>query len=154
MNQTAKISFWSTTQQLPSLLKRICYIWVPQTIYYKIHISFFKQVLIILRNSKKICKFWLGVQFHLKSHNTIMHWSALTYSVSKFCIIFHCYQVYWITPQTHGRSSSSKRKRNVMLIWNQVRLSPPISLVSLNRAGFDINALYKRALPIDSLHQF
>ena len=41
--------FWSITQEPLGLLKFQCYFWVPWTIYYKIHMLFFKKVLIILR---------------------------------------------------------------------------------------------------------
>ena len=50
-------------------------------------------------------------------------------------------------PSRHGRSSSAKHKRNlVVMIWNHVCLSPPVGLVSLNRVGFDIYAPIQKSI--------
>ena len=46
---TVKMLFGSITQELLGLPRFWCYFWVPWTIYYKMHILFFKKVLIILR---------------------------------------------------------------------------------------------------------
>ena len=45
-----------------------------------------------------------------------------------------------------GRSSSAKHKRNLVMIWNHVCLSPPVGLVSLNRVGFDIYAPIQKSI--------
>ena len=47
--KTIKMLFGSVTQELLGLPKFWCYFWVPWTIYYKMHMLFFKKVLIILR---------------------------------------------------------------------------------------------------------
>ena len=49
-------------------------------------------------------------------------------------------------PSRHGRSSSAKHKRNLVMIWNHVCLSPPVGLVSLNTAGFDIYAPIQKSI--------
>ena len=49
-------------------------------------------------------------------------------------------------PSRHGRSSSAKHKRNLVMIWNHVCLSPPVGLVSLNRVGFDIYAPIQKSI--------
>ena len=47
--KTVKILLWSVTQELLGLLKFKCSFWVSWTIYYKMHILFFRKVLTILR---------------------------------------------------------------------------------------------------------
>ena len=49
-------------------------------------------------------------------------------------------------PSRHGRSSSAKHKRNLVMIWNHVCLSPPVGLVSLNRVGFDIYSPIQKSI--------
>ena len=49
--KTVKILFGSITQEPHGLPKFWCYLWVPWTIYYKMHILLFKKMLIILRKS-------------------------------------------------------------------------------------------------------
>ena len=64
--KTVKILFWSIPQEPLGLLKIECHFWVPGIIHHKMHISFFKKVLIILRYSTKHANIWLGVQCPLK----------------------------------------------------------------------------------------
>ena len=47
--KSVKMFFGSITQELLDLPKLQCYFWVPWTIYYKMHILFFKKMFIFLR---------------------------------------------------------------------------------------------------------
>ena len=51
--KTVTMLFGSITQELLGLPKFWCYFWVSWTNYYKMHISFFKKILIILRAGTK-----------------------------------------------------------------------------------------------------
>ena len=91
--KTVEILFWSITQEQLGLLQFQCQFWVPWTVYYKMHISFFKKVLIILRWGTTHAYFWLGVHYPLKGSRTghsvkISLWYASLLTNTRFCLLY------------------------------------------------------------------
>ena len=90
--------FWSILQEQLGLLKFQCHFWVSWTIYYQMHMLFFKKVVIILRKSAKHANFWVGVQYSLnlvcmhfwRKYKMTFFWFSILNLIQNLYFYFQC----------------------------------------------------------------
>ena len=76
MNQNSQNIVWSMIQEPLGLHKLQCYFWISWTIYYKMHMLFFKKVLEILIWSTKHAYFLVG--------GVVSPLSSLSHTIHKY----------------------------------------------------------------------